>query len=71
MIRVKSKSATARIGLSPEYVDFNQPIEVMFNGKRITPTNGIVLPDVRVQIEDARTRRDRQHPFWAILATKK
>ncbi|MBQ2683745.1 MAG: hypothetical protein IJH68_10935 [Thermoguttaceae bacterium] len=71
VIRVKSKSATARIGLSPEYVDFNQPIEVMFNGKRITPTSGIVLPDVRVQIEDARTRRDRQHPFWAILATKK
>jgi hypothetical protein len=25
----------------------------------------MVEPDLRVMLEDARTRGDRQHPFWA------
>lgn len=70
IIRIKSKGEEARIGLSPEFVDFNVRIEVYFNGKKISPSNGTILPNVLTQLEDVRTRADRQHPYWALLDTR-
>ena len=70
VLRIKSKADSAQIGLSPEFVDFNLRIEVYFNGKKISPANGTVVPNVRTQLEDARTRVDRQHPFWALLDSR-
>jgi len=50
--------------LSPEVVDFDQPIRIRING---TPINnlGSIEPSLEVLLEDVRTRADRLHPFWA------
>jgi len=52
--------------LSPEVIDFNQPIRVRINGK---PVNNLeaIEPSLEVLLEDVRTRADRAHPFWAKI----
>jgi hypothetical protein len=50
-------------------VDFNQPLVVEVNNRAITPRDRRVQPDLNVLLEDARTRADRQHPFWAKVST--
>ncbi|MCE9546491.1 MAG: peptidase [Planctomycetia bacterium] len=52
----------ATIWLSPELVDFNSRIRVKVIGRGPEVSNP--PPDVGVILEDARTRGDRQHPFW-------
>ncbi|MEQ1828187.1 MAG: alpha/beta hydrolase, partial [Pirellula sp.] len=46
------------IYLSPDVVDFSKGQMVVVD-KKVEPK-----PDIRVMLEDARTRVDRQHPFW-------
>lgn len=53
------------VWLSPGIVDFDQPIEVTLNGRRITDRNNPPAPDLGVLLEDVRTRGDRHRPFWA------
>lgn len=65
-IKIVSTADHCRVYLAPEAVNFDQRIEVMFNGKRISPTNGIILPSIEVLLEDVRTRSDRLHPFQAF-----
>ena len=55
------------IWLSPDLVDFSQPIRVTLNGKKLTRGNRMVQPQLDVLLEDVRTRGDRQRPFWAKL----
>ena len=69
-LRVKSTADRAVIFLSPEALDFERNMEVTFNGRKLTPQNGLVPASSRVILEDARTRADRQHPFWATLNSK-
>ncbi|MCR9116495.1 MAG: alpha/beta hydrolase-fold protein [bacterium] len=57
---VRSTAKKMTIWLSPELVDFDERIYV--NGRAET-----VEPDIRVLLEDVRTRGDRQHPFWAKI----
>jgi predicted esterase len=52
------------VWLSPEVVDFNRPISVTQGSRNLAPRGG-VRPDPLVLLEDARTRADRKHPFWA------
>jgi predicted esterase len=52
--------------LSPEMVDFSRPIKVNLNGKPMKGANKI-QPNIDVMLEDARSRGDRKHPFWAKL----
>ena len=66
-VRIRSGADRGVVFLSPEIVDFDRKIEVVFNGKKLTPQNGRVPPSSRVMLEDARTRCDRQRPFWASL----
>ncbi|MBQ9371329.1 MAG: alpha/beta hydrolase fold domain-containing protein [Thermoguttaceae bacterium] len=66
-LRIRSHAERAVIFLSPELIDFDRKMEVVFNGKKLTPQNGRVPASSRVILEDARTRCDRQHPFWASL----
>lgn len=54
-----------RVWLSPELVDFTQPLNVSLDGRKLS--RDPVQPDVTVLLEDLRTRGDRQHPFWAVL----
>jgi predicted esterase len=65
MARTTSLSTT--VWLSPELVDFDKPITVTLNGKKLTRSSNAVRPDLEVLLEDVRTRADRLHPFWAKL----
>ncbi|HEY6565776.1 MAG TPA: peptidase, partial [Pirellulaceae bacterium] len=53
--------------VSPEMVDFGTDVAVTINGRKKTRR---VLPDPQVLLEDARTRGDRQHPFWAKVTSR-
>ncbi len=59
---VRSGKAPTTIWLSPRLVDFQRPLRVDCQGFR-----GVEgpAPDIGVILEDARTRGDRLHPFWA------
>ncbi len=54
-------AADFTIWLSPEFVNFDKPINIAIKGpsKRREPK-----PEIRVILEDVRSRADRQHPFW-------
>ncbi len=65
LARTASESTT--LWLSPELVDFSKPIRVTLNGKKLTSPQRPVRPELKVLLEDVRTRADRQHPFWAKI----
>ena len=64
-LTVTTGAGKAIVWLSPKIVDFQQKISVKVNGKaaRLPPSG--VQPSLGVMLEDARTRADRLHPFWA------
>jgi hypothetical protein len=57
----------ATVWLSPDLIDFDQPVTIEFNGRNLMGRERFLSPDLAVLLEDARTRGDRQHPFWAKL----
>jgi predicted esterase len=59
-------SERVTVWLSPELVKFGEPIVVELNNKPMSRER-MIQPDLGVLLEDARTRADRQHPFWAKL----
>ena len=63
-INVPLRNARATVWLSPELVNFDRPIDVTIGGARVG-ARGAIKPSIPVMLEDARTRADRQHPFWA------
>ncbi len=68
-LAVRCGADRVRIWLSPELVDFAAPVTVTLDGRKLaadTPT-----PDVDVMLEDLRTRRDRQHPFWGVIESSR
>jgi pimeloyl-ACP methyl ester carboxylesterase len=69
-VTVTLQADRVTVWLSPELVDFSQPLVVEVNGRAISPKDRMVRPDVAVLLEDARARADRQQPFWAKLSTK-
>ncbi|MBN2024456.1 MAG: peptidase [Pirellulales bacterium] len=64
-VRVRTGAGKVVVWLAPEMVDFDKPIAVTINGRRISPADPALAPNLEVLLEDARTRADRQHPFWA------
>jgi predicted esterase len=60
-VSVSCAGSAVSVWLSPEVVDFNRPIKVTINGNAKSRR---IEPDLLVLLEDARTRADRQHPFW-------
>jgi len=62
---VRCGAARTRVWLSPELVDFTQPLTVTVDGDRVH--RGPIAADEQVMLEDLRLRGDRQHPFWAVL----
>jgi pimeloyl-ACP methyl ester carboxylesterase len=68
-VLVSAQAKRVVVWLSPELVDFNQRLVVEVNNRTITPRDRFVRPDLNVLLDDARTRADRQHPFWAKLET--
>ncbi|HJT33462.1 MAG TPA: peptidase [Pirellulales bacterium] len=64
-LNVTTGAGKTIVWLSPKIVDFQQKISVKVNGKAARlPAEG-VRPSLGVLLEDARTRADRLHPFWA------
>ncbi len=61
-IRVSSGRAPTTIWLAPELVDFDKRLQISVSG---FPEVRRATPDIGVMLEDARTRGDRMHPFWA------
>jgi len=60
-LRITSGAQKVTVYLAPEMVNFAEPVKVTINGRRQLN----IEPAVDVLLEDARTRGDRQHPFWA------
>lgn len=68
-ITARCGTERVRIWLSPELVDLAQPVTVTVDGR--TLHRGPVTPDLPLLLEDVRLRGDRQHPFWAVVESKK
>ncbi len=65
---VRCGAADVSIWLAPDLVDFDQPVTVTLNGRRLS--RGEITPDLDVMLEDLRLRGDRQHPFWARVGSR-
>lgn len=63
----RTTSLSTTIWLRPELVDFSKPFHVTLNGKKLTGPQRPVRPELKVLLEDVRTRADRLHPFWAKI----
>ncbi|MCX7424445.1 MAG: alpha/beta hydrolase-fold protein [Planctomycetia bacterium] len=68
-VNVRTGASRATVWLAPEIVNFDQRVTVVVNGRRINGKEPFIKPDLHVLLEDARTRADRQHPFWARVDT--
>jgi predicted esterase len=64
-LTVRCGAGRTLVWLSPELVEFAEPLTVTIDGKRVH--RGPVTPDERVLLEDLRLRGDRQHPFQAVI----
>lgn len=64
-ISVHIGTSQVTIWLSPKMIDFKQRTTILVNGRRLNGPDQTIRPDLRVLLEDVRTRGDRQHPFWA------
>lgn len=60
-ITVSAPSGQGTVWLAPEMLDFDQPFAISIDGRVI---RNVPALDIRVLLEDVRTRGDRQHPFW-------
>jgi hypothetical protein len=63
-ILISTGADRVSVYLTPDLVDFNQPVRVTVNAGRVAG-EPFIQPDLNVMLEDVRTRGDRQHPFWA------
>ncbi len=68
-LSARTSCARTTIWLSPDLVDFSQPIKIKLNGKKLTKKKmrGSTQPELRVLLEDVRMRGDRIRPFWAKI----
>jgi predicted esterase len=66
-INVRTGTSQVSVWLSPKMIDFDRRSVVTVNGRRFNGTDQKIHPDMRVILEDVRTRGDRLHPFWAKL----
>ena len=64
VVRVSSGRAPTTVWLTPELVDFDKRIRIAVSG---FPDVRQVKPNIAAMLEDARTRGDRMHPFWARI----
>jgi hypothetical protein len=63
-ILLRSGAEQTTLWLTPEIVDFSQRLTIDVDGRR---HRTMATPSTEVLLEDARTRGDRKHPFWAKL----
>jgi pimeloyl-ACP methyl ester carboxylesterase len=63
-ILLRSGAEKTILWLTPEMVNFGERLSVDVDGRQVRE---VVTPSTEVILEDARTRGDRLHPFWAKL----
>ena len=63
-LSVTTSATRLTVWLSPEVVDFSRDMRILVNTIAINKSLR-VQPDLKVLLEDVRTRGDRLHPFWA------
>jgi len=68
-ITARCGTEQVKVFLSPELLDFTQPATVTVDGR--TLHRGPVVPDLTLLLEDVRLRGDRQHPFWAVVESRR
>ena len=67
-LSARTASDETIVWLNPSVVDFQKEIRLTINGAKFTSRRDDLRPDLEVLLEDARTRADRQRPFWAKIA---
>ena len=70
LVTTKPRVAHVQVWLSPDIIDFRAKAAVKVNDKNYLPPNGMIEPNIEVMLEDARTRCDRIHPYWAVFEGK-
>lgn len=65
-VLVDSGTGQSNVFLSPDIVNFDERVTVRYKGRDYGQG---VAPSTEVILEDARTRADRLHPFWAKVDT--
>jgi hypothetical protein len=68
-LSANTQALDVTVWLAPEFVDFDKPVSVELKGRRMTAPGVEIKPQMAVLLEDARTRAERQHPFWAKVET--
>lgn len=66
---IRSGAGETTVWLSPQVVDFSKRMEINVNGRMVV-SRKFIEPDMATLLEDARTRGDRQHPFWAKIVSR-
>ncbi len=64
-INVQTGAGRVTVWLSPDLLDLGRRVTVTVNGRPVGGNQPSGTPNVATILEDARTRGDRQHPFWA------
>ncbi|MFN0021695.1 MAG: alpha/beta hydrolase-fold protein [Pirellulaceae bacterium] len=67
VVRVSCGASKVTVLLAPEMVDFSKKVTVYINTKKVP---GTIAPNLVHLLEDARTRGDRQHPFWLRVSMR-
>jgi predicted esterase len=67
IVKVSCGASKVNVWLAPEMVDFSKKFTVFINGKKVP---GTMAPNLIHLLEDARTRGDRQHPFWLHVSNR-
>jgi len=68
-IQVQTGAGEVTVWLSPDIVDLGRRVNITVNSSRISPGSAVLAGDVGTLLEDARTRGDRQHPFWSKIGS--
>jgi hypothetical protein len=68
-VNIMSGADKITVWLAPELVDFNKRIKLVVKGRPVYGDQP--APDNAVLLEDARTRADRRHPFWARVDVRR
>jgi len=64
-LAANTQAPQVTVWVAPEFIDFNKPLSVELKNRRMTAPGVEIKPQLAVLLEDARTRAERQHPFWA------
>ncbi len=65
---IPSPGKACTVWLSPDLVDFSRPVVIRLQGRNRTFTTDQTRPDIRVMLEDSRTRGERQSVYWQKLS---